>query len=128
MSISNPADFTGHAVVVTGGTKGIGFTIAETFLAAGADVLVCGRSEPEALPEADGRTASFFAADIRDADQAAAVVDAAAPNSAASTYWSTTRAAPPTRTPRRSRRGSSTGSSPSTFLRPSMRRRPRIAS
>lgn len=78
MSIPNPADFTGQAVVVTGGTKGIGFTIAETFLAAGADVLVCGRSEPDVLPAADGRTASFFAADIRDADQAAAVVDAAA--------------------------------------------------
>ncbi|NLV79007.1 MAG: SDR family oxidoreductase [Rhodococcus sp.] len=77
MSISDPADFTGKTVVVTGGTKGIGFVIAETFLAAGADVLVCGRSEPDTLPSADGRTAAFVSVDIRDAAQAAALVDAA---------------------------------------------------
>lgn len=77
MSISDLADFTGKTVVVTGGTKGIGFVIAETFLAAGADVLVCGRSEPDVLPSADGRTAAFVAVDIREAAHAAALVDAA---------------------------------------------------
>ncbi len=39
-------DFAGRAVVVTGGTRGIGAGIARAFLDAGADVLVCGRSEP----------------------------------------------------------------------------------
>jgi len=77
MFLDNPADFSGRAVVVTGGTKGIGYVIAETFLAAGADVLVCGRTEPDALPTVDGRSAAFVAVDIRDADQAKSLVAAA---------------------------------------------------
>jgi NAD(P)-dependent dehydrogenase (short-subunit alcohol dehydrogenase family) len=73
-----PVDFTGQAVVVTGGTRGIGRAIAEAFLAAGADVLVCGRNEPGHLPAAGGRSAVFTAADVRDAAQAATVTQAAA--------------------------------------------------
>jgi len=72
-----PADFTGQAVIVTGGTRGIGRVIAETFLAAGADVLICGRNEPDELPAARGRPAVFTAADVRDPAQAKAVVGAA---------------------------------------------------
>ncbi|GAA2727383.1 SDR family oxidoreductase [Actinocorallia aurantiaca] len=68
-------DLKGRAVLVTGGTKGIGAVIARTFLHAGADVMVCGRNEPETLPEADGRSARFLSADIRDAAQAAALVE-----------------------------------------------------
>jgi NAD(P)-dependent dehydrogenase (short-subunit alcohol dehydrogenase family) len=71
------ADFTGRAVIVTGGTRGIGRTIAETFLSCGADVLICGRNEPEQLPAADGRSAVFTAADIRDPAQAKTMVSAA---------------------------------------------------
>ncbi|MFJ3709684.1 SDR family oxidoreductase [Streptomyces sp. NPDC090053] len=78
MSISNPVDFTGRTVVVTGGTKGIGFAIAEAFLGAGADVLVCGRGEPLALPTAGGRTAHFLAADVRDPAAASGLVEHAA--------------------------------------------------
>lgn len=82
---SGTPDFSGRAVVVTGGARGIGRGIAEAFLAAGADVLVCGRREvaaedlPEA-PAADGarRRAVFLAADVRQAEQAASVVEAAA--------------------------------------------------
>ncbi|MFE4503821.1 SDR family oxidoreductase [Rhodococcus sp. NPDC056743] len=77
MTLPNPVDFSGRSVIVTGGTKGIGFVIAETFLAAGANVLVCGRNEPEKLPSADGRTAAFKSTDVRDpADAAALVQDA----------------------------------------------------
>ena len=77
MTLPNPVDFSGRSVIVTGGTKGIGYVIAETFLAAGANVLVCGRNEPESLPTADGRSAAFRATDVRDpADAAALVQDA----------------------------------------------------
>jgi NAD(P)-dependent dehydrogenase (short-subunit alcohol dehydrogenase family) len=61
------------AVLVTGGTKGIGRVIAETFASSGAEVLVCGRSEPESLP--DG--VLFEQADVRDPAQAGALVDEA---------------------------------------------------
>ena len=54
-------DFTGRAVVVTGGTRGIGAAIASAFREAGAQVLVCGR-------HASG--ADSVRADVRDAEQA----------------------------------------------------------
>lgn len=69
---TDPLDFTGSVVLVTGGSRGIGRGITEAFLSHGAAVVICGRSEPEQLPEARGRTARFVAADVRDA----AAVDA----------------------------------------------------
>ncbi|MGI9601228.1 MAG: SDR family NAD(P)-dependent oxidoreductase, partial [Acidimicrobiales bacterium] len=56
---SNPLDLSGRVAVVTGGTKGLGRVIATTLLAAGADVLVCARNQPESVPEADARAAVF---------------------------------------------------------------------
>ncbi len=68
------SDLAAPAVLVTGGTRGIGAGIARGFLRAGARVLVCGRTEPAELPCADGRTALFTRADIRDPEQAAGTV------------------------------------------------------
>ena len=67
------AEFAGRAAIVTGGARGIGAAISAAFAAAGATVLVCGRTEPTSLP--DGVV--FVPADVRDAEQAAGVVTAA---------------------------------------------------
>jgi len=72
----NPLDFTGTVVIVTGGCRGVGRGIAERFLAAGADVVICCRNQPETLPAAGGREAVFVAADVRDPDQIDGVIAA----------------------------------------------------
>ncbi|MEV6148298.1 SDR family oxidoreductase [Streptomyces sp. NPDC051992] len=77
MHIDSPWDFTGRVVLVTGGTKGIGAAIAGAFLDAGAEVVVCGRTTPDALPSAGGREALFVPADVRDPAAASALVDTA---------------------------------------------------
>jgi NAD(P)-dependent dehydrogenase (short-subunit alcohol dehydrogenase family) len=76
VAAENPLDFTGKVVIVTGGCRGVGRGIAERFLAAGADVVVCCRNEPETLPTADGRTAVFVAADVREPEQIDRVIAA----------------------------------------------------
>jgi NAD(P)-dependent dehydrogenase (short-subunit alcohol dehydrogenase family) len=72
--VSDAIDMFGKVVIVTGGGKGVGRGITSRFLAAGADVVICGRKEPEVLTSADGRTAAFVAADVRDIDQIDKVV------------------------------------------------------
>ncbi|WP_062267044.1 SDR family oxidoreductase [Endozoicomonas arenosclerae] len=74
--MQNPLDFTGKVVLVTGGGKGAGKGISERFLEQGADVVICGRSEPEDMPEHNGRKAVFFSCDVRDVEQAQQLVDA----------------------------------------------------
>src|SRR3990167_11217505 len=66
-------DYSGKVVLVTGGTKGIGAGIACGFLAANARVIVCGRSQPEALPSVGDARAAFIAADVRDHDSLTAL-------------------------------------------------------
>jgi NAD(P)-dependent dehydrogenase (short-subunit alcohol dehydrogenase family) len=68
-------DMDGKVVIVTGGTKGVGWGVALSFLQAGAEVVVCGRSEPQSLPEFKGRTAVFKAVDVRDHEQAQGLID-----------------------------------------------------
>ncbi len=72
-------DFSGQTVLVTGGTRGLGRVICRTFLDAGAEVVTCARNAPaEPVVSSDGsRSATFVAADVRDADQVEAVVTAA---------------------------------------------------
>ncbi|MEM7412756.1 MAG: SDR family oxidoreductase [Myxococcota bacterium] len=61
-------DLAGKVAIVTGGTRGVGRGIAERYLEAGAEVLVCGRNEPESLPAAGGREAHFVAGDVREVE------------------------------------------------------------
>jgi NAD(P)-dependent dehydrogenase (short-subunit alcohol dehydrogenase family) len=68
-------DLGGRVALVTGGVRGVGAGITRALLDAGADVVTCARGEPERLPETgSGRTPSFRVADVRDADQAQALV------------------------------------------------------
>jgi NAD(P)-dependent dehydrogenase (short-subunit alcohol dehydrogenase family) len=70
-------DYAGRAVIVTGGTRGIGAEIARAFLRAGAQVLICGRTDPgdvTALPRDGRRAARFTRADVRDPGQARKLV------------------------------------------------------
>ena len=48
---------TGKCAVVTGGTRGIGYAIAHALAAAGAEILICGRTE-SSVQDAVGRLRS----------------------------------------------------------------------
>ncbi len=67
--MADPLDLSGDVVIVTGGCRGIGRGIAERFLEAGANVVVCCRHEPETLPRSGAREAAFVAADVRESEE-----------------------------------------------------------
>jgi NAD(P)-dependent dehydrogenase (short-subunit alcohol dehydrogenase family) len=74
----------GTAAIVTGGTKGIGFAIAEHMVKAGASVMICGRDRDELTSAVDRLSAvgSAFGklCDVRVEDQVRALIDSAVRN------------------------------------------------
>ena len=69
-------ELSGHTVLVTGGASGIGFALAERLLAAGNDVIICGRRESK-LQEARNRHGALHthACDVADAGQRVKLVE-----------------------------------------------------
>ena len=66
-------ELSGRVALVTGGARGVGRGITDRLLAAGATVVVCGRTEPASGSLPDGVT--FVAADVRDPDSVTGLVD-----------------------------------------------------
>ena len=73
----------GKVALVTGGTKGLGRSMAEGLASAGADIVICSRNGEEAereaalLGESSGRKTLGMRCDVTDPDEVEALVDAA---------------------------------------------------
>ena len=74
----------GSSAIVTGGTKGIGFAIAERLVSAGAGVMICGRDRDELTASVDRLAAGGKAlgklCDVRIEEQVHALVDSTVKN------------------------------------------------
>ena len=73
----------GKVALVTGGTKGLGRSMAEGLASAGADILICSRNGEEAeheaalLAESSGRKTLGVRCDVTDPEEVEALVEAA---------------------------------------------------
>jgi len=66
-------DLTGWVVAVTGGARGVGAGIVSRFIEAGAEVEICGRSDPG--PAASARGPHYAQVDVRDPEQVQGWID-----------------------------------------------------
>ncbi|WLW56729.1 SDR family NAD(P)-dependent oxidoreductase [Streptomyces sp. YU58] len=68
-----------QTVLVTGGTSGIGLSLAQSFMQAGASVVICGRSQPALDRFAQAHPQALAVrADVTDAADRAALLQAVA--------------------------------------------------
>ena len=72
----------GKRAVITGGSRGLGFQVAEAFVAAGASVLITARHEGELQQAAtrlcqSGNEAKYFVGDLREDQSAERIAEAA---------------------------------------------------
>jgi NAD(P)-dependent dehydrogenase (short-subunit alcohol dehydrogenase family) len=63
--------FKNKTIIVTGGGRGIGRGISESFAALGSNIIICGRREPETLPQ----NSYFLSLDIREPNAAKALIE-----------------------------------------------------
>src|SRR5262245_7666920 len=73
-------DHSGKVALVTGGSRGIGFAIAESLITTGAEVVITGREQSQLDAAASKLPAAKLhrvRADVRDASQAAQAITAA---------------------------------------------------
>ncbi len=85
---SDPTEFAGKRVLISGGTKGLGRATVDRFLAGGARVITSARANLEPI---DG--VEFVQADLTTAEGGEAFAKAALERLAASTSWLTSSAA-----------------------------------
>ena len=62
-------------VIVTGGTKGIGKQIAQSFLKGKAKVIICARTQPQETIQVGESIADYFQCDVRESSQIMALID-----------------------------------------------------
>jgi NAD(P)-dependent dehydrogenase (short-subunit alcohol dehydrogenase family) len=82
MQVQQLFDLTGRAAIVTGGSRGLGFEMAEALAEAGADLMLCARREQWLTPALDEFRSRGFrvegkVCDVSDQAQVQDVVDAA---------------------------------------------------
>jgi gluconate 5-dehydrogenase len=82
MQVQELFDLTGRAAIVTGGSRGLGFEMAEALAEAGADLMLCARREQWLTPALDEFRSRGFrvegkVCDVSDQAQVQDVVDAA---------------------------------------------------
>jgi len=64
-------NFKDKTIIVTGGGRGIGRGISESFADQSANIVICGRREPDTMPN----NAHFISLDIRDPEAAKVLID-----------------------------------------------------